>query len=90
MLYEGRNDSMADFEVISWITPTNFETVLTNQGWVDVVGWRGFDMADIQHIEEETPFEFGSHYRRTKIPPRSLELNLIVWGEDREMLFHSI
>ena len=81
---------MADFEVISWITPTNFETVLTNQGWVDVVGWRGFDMAEIQHIEEETPFEFGSQYRRTKILPRLLELDLIVWGEDRQELFNGI
>lgn len=82
---------MADFEVISWLSPVSgFETMLTNQGWVDVVGWRGFDMVELQHIEEETPFEFGSHYRRTKIPPRELELDLIVWGEDRQGLFNAI
>lgn len=81
---------MADQEQISWISPTNEETIFTVQDWIDVSGWNGFNMADFQHIEDPIPFEDGSFYRRSKTLPRELELDLIVWGTNRADLFQRI
>lgn len=79
-----------DFEQISWISADNQETIITVQDWIDVAGWSGFNMADIEHIEDPIPFEDGSFYRRSKTLPRELDLDLIVWGVDRSDLFQRI
>lgn len=81
---------MLDIEVISWVSPSGVETVLSDNEWIHVVGWEGFQMVDVLHIEQETPFEYGSHYKRSKIPARDVALKCMVWGEDRKGLFDSI
>jgi hypothetical protein len=81
---------MADTEVISWVTPSGFEIVLTNNTWIDIIGWEGFGMVDLTHIEQETPYQYGAYYKRTKIPARDVTLNGMVWGEGRQGLFDSL
>lgn len=81
---------MADYEIISWISPVGVETIFSGQDWVNVSGWSGFDMADIEHFEDTVPFEDGSHYRGSKTLPRDLDLNIKVWGTSRSELFQRI
>jgi hypothetical protein len=81
---------MADYEIISWISPLGVETIFSSQDWVNVSGWSGFDMADIEHFEDPIPFEDGSHYRRSKTLPRDLDLNMKVRGTSRAELFQRI
>lgn len=81
---------MADMEIISWVTPSGVETVLSDNDFIHVVGWEGLQMVGLRHIEQETPFEFGSRYKRTKVEPREVSLNCMVWGEGREGLFQNI
>ena len=77
------------YEVISWSIGDR-EQVLTGQGWLSVAGWRGFDMADFEYIEDEIPFDYGSYLKKVKIRPREMDIDLIIRGTSRADLFQRI
>jgi hypothetical protein len=81
---------MASIETITWIDPDGIEQQLTSQGWMKVVGWRGFDMSDFDYVESEIPFDYGTYLKRVKTPPRDMDIDVIIQGSSRADLFQKI
>ena len=81
---------MPNYELFSWISPIGVETVLSSQDWINVAGWRGFDMSDFEYIESEIPFDYGSYLKRVKTSPREPEIDVVIKGTSRADIFQKV